>query len=86
MSIATISSKGQITLPSQHRRKLGIGPGSKVEVSVRGGELVVRPVLSLTELQGVFREQARRKGGDWEKVRTETERQVATEVEDAGEA
>lgn len=86
MSIATISSKGQITLPSQHRRKLGIGPGSKVEVSVRGDELVLRPVQSLTELHGIFRNRARRKGGDWEKVRAETERQVAMEVEDAGEA
>jgi len=86
MSIATVSSKGQLTLPSQHRRKLGIMPGSKVEVSVRGDELVLRPVPSLSELQGVFRGEARRKGGDWEKVRAETERQVAMEVEDAGEA
>jgi len=36
MTIATVSSKGRITLPAECRRALGIGPGSKVLVELEG--------------------------------------------------
>lgn len=32
--IATVTSKGQLTLPVEARRKLGINPGTKVDVVV----------------------------------------------------
>ncbi len=37
-----ITSQGQISVPSEIRRKLGIGPGSVIEWSDEGGEIVVR--------------------------------------------
>lgn len=80
MAIARVSDKGQITLPADMRRQLGIEPKSRVEVAVRGKEVVIRPVGSLTELSGVFQEYAEGKPTDWETIRTETERLVAEEV------
>jgi antitoxin PrlF len=38
---ATLSSKGQITLPKSIRQMLGLDTGSKVAFDIRGGEIVV---------------------------------------------
>ena len=80
MATATVSSKGQITLPAAARRKLKIKPRSRVEVEVRENEIVIRPTKSLRELYGIFHEAAKGKTEDWETVRTLTERAVAEEV------
>ena len=37
-----LTAQGQISVPVQVRRKLGIGPGSVVEWEDHGGEIVVR--------------------------------------------
>ena len=43
--IATISSKGQITIPSDIRRQLGVGPSDKVSFEVTDdGHVELRPV------------------------------------------
>ena len=52
MSFATISSKGQITLPSHIRNRLHIKPKDKVEIIVRGEEIVLRSVPSFRALKG----------------------------------
>jgi len=39
--IATLTSKGQITLPKPIRQALGIGVGGKVAFELRGSEVVV---------------------------------------------
>ena len=39
-----VSSRGQITLPAEVPKRLGIKPGSVVLVEERAGELVLRPV------------------------------------------
>jgi antitoxin PrlF len=39
--VATVTSKGQITLPKPIRQALGIGAGSKVAFELRGSEVVV---------------------------------------------
>ena len=41
---ATVSSKGQITIPVWARKRLGIGPGDKVALRVDDGKLVVEQV------------------------------------------
>ncbi len=38
-----ISERGQITLPSKIRKKLGLNPGKVVTIEEREGELVLRP-------------------------------------------
>jgi antitoxin PrlF len=38
---ATLTSKGQITLPKAIRQALGVTTGSKVSLELRGGEVIV---------------------------------------------
>ena len=42
MLSAKVSPANQITLPTEARRKLGIQPGDRLTVEVRGDELVLR--------------------------------------------
>lgn len=42
MSSVTVSTKGQIVLPAQVRRALGIVGGSQLEVTVIGNEVVLK--------------------------------------------
>ncbi len=84
MAIALVSEKGQITLPAEARKRIGIKARSRVEVEVRGQEIVVRPLQSISDVAGVFREAARGKSLDWKTIRAETERRVAEEVANEG--
>lgn len=44
MALATVTSKGQITIPIEIRRKLRLKAGSKVDfVENKAGELVLKP-------------------------------------------
>ena len=42
MATARITSKGQITLPKEVRRRLGIGPGDEVEFVEENGRYVLK--------------------------------------------
>jgi AbrB family looped-hinge helix DNA binding protein len=44
MAVTQLSEKGQILIPKQLRRKLGLKPGSKVQLSEEKGRLVLSPV------------------------------------------
>lgn len=45
MAVATVTSKGQITLPKEVREHLHIGEGDRLEFLIdEGGEVRVRPV------------------------------------------
>jgi len=80
---AKVSYKGQITLPAAARRKLGIEPNSRVEVVVREDEIVIRPLKTIAELDGIFHSYVRGcKPVPWEKQRRRMEQAVAREVED----
>ena len=56
MASATVTSKGQITIPAKVRRALQIEPGDRVEfVEVDPGRFeVVAATHSVTELKGMF--------------------------------
>jgi len=44
MPIATMTSKGQVTVPQAIRRRLGIGPGDRLSFTVRDdGVIEVQP-------------------------------------------
>ena len=45
--VLTVSSRGQITLPAEMRRHLGIEPGGAVIVEDCGGELRLKPAVVL---------------------------------------
>ncbi len=38
-----ITSKGQVTIPQQVRRELGLEPGDEVEITVRDGVATIHP-------------------------------------------
>jgi len=40
---STITSKGQITVPQEIRKRLGLEPGDRVEFVVEEGRTVIRP-------------------------------------------
>jgi antitoxin PrlF len=40
---STISSKGQLTVPQEIRRRLGLAPGDRVEFVVEADRTVIRP-------------------------------------------
>jgi antitoxin PrlF len=43
---STISSKGQITVPQEIRKRLGLAPGDRVEFVMEQDRTVMRPVRS----------------------------------------
>lgn len=45
-----ITSQGQISVPADVRRKLGVGPGSTIEWDEDGDQIVVRRVGKYTSL------------------------------------
>ena len=52
---STISSKGQITLPLEVRKRLGLEPGDRVEFVVEEGRTVVRPARAEGDPFGKYR-------------------------------
>jgi AbrB family looped-hinge helix DNA binding protein len=57
MPSATLTSKGQITLPVQMRTKLGLVPGSKVEFEEQpnGDYVVRRRTIDVRDLRGMLK-------------------------------
>ena len=80
MITAQVSDKGQITIPADVRRKLGLKAKSRVEIEIRDNVAVLRPIRSILELSGILHEYAKGMTTDWETIRTEAERIVAEQV------
>ena len=57
MATATVTSKGQITIPAQVRDELGLATGDKVEfVEIGQGQFAIIPATrSVKELNGLFK-------------------------------
>lgn len=57
MTIATMTSKGQVTIPAATRSKLRLAPGSKIDfIENEAGEIVLRPVVGdVRRLRGVVK-------------------------------
>ncbi len=62
MAAATITSKGQITIPAQVRAKMGVDSGDRIEfVDLGKGEFnIVAATRSVKELKGLFRGRRRK--------------------------
>jgi AbrB family looped-hinge helix DNA binding protein len=56
MAVATVTSKGQVTLPVEIRRRLGIGAGTRLEFIVKNGDRleVVRVGGRVRDVRGVL--------------------------------
>jgi AbrB family looped-hinge helix DNA binding protein len=82
MTIATISERGQISIPSAMRKKTGIKLKSRVIVEASDTEIVIRPMKSISDVEGIFRKQGTDQNACWDKARETAEQAVAREVED----
>lgn len=62
MAIATITSKGQITIPAQVRSALGVEAGDRVEFveTAKGQFAIVAATRSVRELKGKFEDRRRK--------------------------
>lgn len=62
MPTATVTSKGQVTLPAKMRDALGLVPGSKVEFEEQpnGDYLVRRRTIDICELRGILKDKINR--------------------------
>ena len=84
MKIATISSKGQITLPRSLLRELDIKPKQKVFVQGTNGSLVIKPMKKsiAEELAGSLTKYVHtsKLGKSWEEIIEETKKKVAKKL------
>ena len=57
MNIIKVATKGQIVIPSELRKKYHISGGTRVMVTERDGEIVLKPLLSnpIKEARGMFK-------------------------------
>lgn len=57
MVVAKVTSKGQITIPSEIRKKLGISYGDEVDFKIVDGDVVLESVakpIDIEELKGIL--------------------------------
>lgn len=59
---ATITSKGQVTLPVAVRRALGLKPGQKLAVKVEDDSVVLNPPRSVNSVRARLQEEAKQSG------------------------
>lgn len=65
--MATVTSKGQITVPKKVREALGLQPGSQVDFEIRGDEVILRkrvPTQVFQRWRGFLRDQVGGKDTD----------------------
>ena len=59
MSTATISAKGQVTIPADVRRRLGLDSGDRIEfVEIEGGFAIKPAIDDVRSLKGLLRKPA----------------------------
>ena len=55
MEMVTVSSKGQIAIPKAIRDQLGLREGTKLNIEVRGGALVLARASNWREMRGMVK-------------------------------
>jgi AbrB family looped-hinge helix DNA binding protein len=77
MELAKVTSRGQITLPVEIRKKLGVSEGSKIVFFEERGRIVVEnaTMLAIREAQEAF-------AGEAERLGLETEEDVVRMVKE----
>jgi len=73
----TVTSKGQVTIPSRLRRKLNIVKGEKLLVTLEGNAIKLVKIPKLSEMAGVDKEvfAGRRPSEELEEIRREWDRE-----------
>ena len=50
--IATVTTKGQVTIPKAIREQMGIQPNDKVDFKIENGRVVMKTLKTLLDLRG----------------------------------
>jgi AbrB family looped-hinge helix DNA binding protein len=55
--LTTVSTKGQLVIPAEMRESLGIRPGSRIAVTLKGPHIILEPVSEklVDDTRGLFR-------------------------------
>ena len=69
MSSATLTSKGQTTLPSPIRKALQIKPGDLIQYEIQGDSVILRPYPGAMSLFGTLKPSADKIGIPFEVAR-----------------
>ncbi len=75
--LATVTTKGQVTIPKDIRDRLGIKPNDRVDFVLEGDRAVLLPVKSLKDLRGAV---PARPGSTLEEERRKARRAAARRV------
>ena len=74
MAEATITSKGQVTIPKAVRDKLGIAEGDEIVFRVEKNRALLAKTPNLLDLAGAVDVPAAKRGTAWDEVRRSTRR------------
>ncbi len=78
MPVATLTSKGQITIPKEIRDALHLTEHDKVTIVAEEGIAVIKPISgNILDIGASIRISAKEKPIDFKKVRRETIRKIA---------
>ncbi|MDI6745387.1 MAG: AbrB/MazE/SpoVT family DNA-binding domain-containing protein [Thermodesulfovibrionales bacterium] len=78
MPVATITSKGQLTIPKDIRDVLHLRQNDKVAIVVEDGVAVIRPIKgNILDIGASIKISAKEKPIDFKKARKETIRRIA---------
>lgn len=84
-TLATITSKNQLTIPREITEALDLEQVRRVLISVKGGNLVIKPLISrIDTLAGSLSYLSSGKPSDLRKVREKTQQKVAAEIAKEG--
>ncbi|BCB96815.1 hypothetical protein JZK55_17370 [Dissulfurispira thermophila] len=78
MPVATITSKGQITIPKEIREALHLKQNNKVAIVAEEGVAIIKPIRgNILDIGASVKLSAKEKPIDFKKVRKETLRKIA---------
>lgn len=84
MPVATITTKGQITIPKEIREALHLSQNDKVAIVAEEGVAIIKPIRgNILDIGASIKLSAKEKPIDFKKARKETLRKIARHV--AGE-
>jgi len=79
MYTATVSPKGQITLPARLRKLLGIDPNDKVALVFRENEIILKPLKgNIKDLRGSVK--PKRRPEDFATIRRKVKKEIANKA------
>jgi AbrB family looped-hinge helix DNA binding protein len=70
MRYVTLTDKGQITVPVEFRRTLGLTPGRKLNVSLNGNKIIIQKPEVLDEVRQLLQAEMKAKGTSGEKTKS----------------